>query len=62
MGERRDAYRVLVQTPEGTRPLVRPRRRWEANIKIDLQGVGWGGGGTWTGLIWLRIGTVGGLS
>jgi hypothetical protein len=42
MGERRGAYRVLVGKPEGRRPLGRPRRRWEDNIKIDLQEVGWG--------------------
>ena len=38
--------------------LGRPRRRWEENITMDLQEVGWG---AWTGLIWLRIGTGGGL-
>jgi len=43
MGERRDAYRVLVGRPEGKRPLGRPRFRWEDNIKMDLQEVGWGG-------------------
>jgi hypothetical protein len=43
MGERRGAYRVLVGKPEGRRPLGRPRRRWEDNIKMDLQEVGWGG-------------------
>jgi len=43
MGERRDIYRVLVGKPEGKRPLGRPRRRWENNIKIDLQEVGCGG-------------------
>jgi hypothetical protein len=58
MGEGRGAYRVLVGRPEGRRPLGRPRRRWEENIKMDLQEVGWG---AWTGLIWLRIGTGGGL-
>jgi len=36
MGERRGVYRVLVGKPEGMRPLGRPRRRWEDNIKIDL--------------------------
>jgi hypothetical protein len=36
MGERRGAYRTLVAKPEGRRPLGRPRRRWEDNIKIDL--------------------------
>jgi hypothetical protein len=37
MGERKDAYKVFVQKPEGNRPLGRPRRRWEYNIKMDLQ-------------------------
>ena len=41
--------------PEGNRPLGRPGRRWEDNIKIDLQGMG-----VWTGPSWLRIGTGGG--
>jgi hypothetical protein len=41
-GERRGAYRVLVGKPEGRRPLGRPRRRWEDNIKTDLGEVGWG--------------------
>jgi hypothetical protein len=59
MGKGRGAYRVLVGRPEGRRPLRRPRRRWKDNIKMDLQEVGWGG--AWTGLIWLRIGTSGGL-
>jgi hypothetical protein len=43
MGERRGAYKVLVGKTEGRRPLGRPRRRWEGNIKMDLQDVGWGG-------------------
>ena len=43
MGERRDVYRVLVGKPEGKRPLGRPMRRWEDNIKMDLQKVGCGG-------------------
>jgi hypothetical protein len=42
MGERRGAYRVLVGKPEGRRPLGRPRRRWEDNIKMDIQEVLWG--------------------
>jgi hypothetical protein len=42
MGERRSAYAVLVRKPEGKRPLGRHRSRWEDNIKIDLQDVGWG--------------------
>ena len=37
MGEKRGVYRVLVGKPEGKTPLVRPRRRWEDNIKMDLQ-------------------------
>jgi len=36
MGKRRSVYRVLVMKPEGKRPLGRPRRRWEDNIKMDL--------------------------
>jgi hypothetical protein len=44
MGEKRGAYRILVWRPEERRPLGRPRRRWEDNIKIDLQDVGWGHG------------------
>ena len=43
MGERRGVYRVLVGKPEGQRPLGRPRRIWEDNIKMDLQEVGCGG-------------------
>jgi len=43
MGEGRGVYRVLVGKPEGKRPLGRPRRRWEDNIKMDLQRVGCGG-------------------
>ena len=41
MGERRGAYSVLVEKPEGRRPLIRPRRRWEDNIKMDFREVGW---------------------
>jgi hypothetical protein len=36
MGEKRSAHRILVRRPEGTRPLGRPRRRWEDNIEMDL--------------------------
>jgi len=43
MGEKRGVYRVLVGKPEGNRPLGRPRRGWEDNIKMDLQEVGCGG-------------------
>jgi hypothetical protein len=54
MGEDKDVYRVLVGKPEEKRPLGRPRRRWEDNIKIYLQEVV---GTAWS---WLRIGTCGG--
>jgi hypothetical protein len=42
IGEGRGAYMILVGRHEGRRPLGRPRHRWEDNIKIDLQDVGWG--------------------
>jgi hypothetical protein len=42
MGEGRGVYRVLVGKPERKRPLVRPRRRWDDNIRMDLQEVGYG--------------------
>ena len=58
MGEKEGAYRVLVWKPEGKRPLRRSRRRWENNIRMDLQEFGWG---AWTGLIWLRTGMGDGL-
>ena len=45
MGERRGVYRVLVGKPDEKRPLGRPRRRWEDNIKMDLQEVGCEGDG-----------------
>ena len=45
-GEDRGVHRVLVEKPERKRPLRRPRRRWEDNIKMDLQEVG-GGCGDW---------------
>jgi hypothetical protein len=53
------AYNILVGKPEGKRTLGRPRRRWEDNMRMDLREIGWGG--VWTGFIWLRIGTSGGL-
>ena len=43
MGEGRGVHRVLVGKPEGKRPLERPRRIWEDNIKMDFQEVGGGG-------------------
>jgi hypothetical protein len=46
MGEGRGVHGVLVGSPEGKRPLGRPRRRWEDNIKMDIQEVG-GGCGDW---------------
>jgi hypothetical protein len=49
MGEKRNAYRILVGNLEGKSPLGRPRRKWVDNIKIDLR------------IQWLRIGTSGGL-
>jgi hypothetical protein len=42
MGEVRVAYNILVVRPEGRRPLGRPRRRWEDNIKMDLREIGFG--------------------
>jgi len=45
MGEGRGVYRILVRKPERKRPMGRPRRRWEDNIKMDLQEVGCGGMG-----------------
>jgi hypothetical protein len=58
MGERRGAYRTLAGKPEGRRPLGRPRRRWEDNIKMDIREVVWG---AWSGSSWPRIETGGGL-
>jgi hypothetical protein len=43
IGEKRNLYRILEGKPEGKRPLGRPRRRWEDNIKMDLREIGWGG-------------------
>ena len=47
MEEKRGAYRVLVGKSEGRRPLGRPERMWDDNIKMDLYEVGWGGGNDW---------------
>ena len=63
MGEDRSVHRVLVEKPEGKRPLGRPRRRWEDNIRMDLQEVGVGRG-DWMELAqdrdrwWALVGTV----
>jgi hypothetical protein len=43
MGEKRNAYRILMGQPEGKRPLGKPRRRWVDNIKLDLREIGWDG-------------------
>jgi hypothetical protein len=48
-GEGRGVYRILVGRPEGKRPLGRPRRRWEDNIKIDLRETGI------DGVYWIRL-------
>jgi hypothetical protein len=56
MGERRGVYRVLVGKYKGKRQLGRPVTRWEDNIEMDLQEVGFG---VWIGSIWLRIRTGG---
>jgi hypothetical protein len=55
MRERRGAYRALVGKPEGRRPLGRPRRRWEDNIKMDLREVGWGHGLDPSGSGWGQV-------
>jgi hypothetical protein len=70
MGEKRNACRLLVGKPEGKRPLGRPRLRWVDNFEMELREICWSDmdwilerdvGVIWTGLIWLRIGTGGGL-
>ena len=48
----------LFEKPEGKVPLGSPGRRWEVKIKLDFQEIEWE---TWTGLMWLRTGTIGGL-
>jgi hypothetical protein len=49
MGEKRGAYRILVGRPEGRRPLGRPRRRWEDNIKMDFREA------RWVGMNWIEL-------
>jgi hypothetical protein len=49
LGERRVVYSVLMGSQEGTRPLGTPRHRWEDNIKMDLQEVGYGG------MVWIEL-------
>jgi len=58
MGEVTSAFIVLVGKPEGKRPLGRHRLRWEDSIRMDIREIG---GKVWTGCIWLRIGSSGGL-
>jgi hypothetical protein len=55
MGEKRNAYRLLVGEPERRRSLGGPRRRWVDTIRMDIVEVGWGD------VVWLRIGTGGEL-
>jgi hypothetical protein len=58
MAEMRDAYRILVGKPQGTRLLGRPTRRYEDNIRMDLMETGLH---LWTGCIGIRTGRRGGL-
>jgi hypothetical protein len=54
MGDKRNAYRILVGKPEGKGPLGRPRRKWVDNIKMDLTDIGWDGvedGDQWRALV-----------
>jgi hypothetical protein len=49
MGEKRNAYRILVGTPDGKRQLGRPRQRWVDNIKMDFRKIGW------YGMVWYGL-------
>jgi len=57
-GEEEKCIQGFGGKPKGKKPFGRPRHRWEDNINMDIQEVGWGE--SWTGFIWLRIGTCGG--
>jgi hypothetical protein len=50
MGEKRNAYRILVENPDGKRPLGRSPRSWADNIKMDLREIGW------DGMDWIDLG------
>jgi len=58
MGESSGGYRVLVEKVKRKRTLGRPRRKWEDNIKMGLREVG---KEAYTGFIWIRVGTGGGV-
>jgi hypothetical protein len=58
MGEDRKVYRVLVEMPEGKRPLERSRHGWEDGTRMDPGKIGWG---VWNEFTWLRVRTSGGL-
>jgi hypothetical protein len=58
MGEEKKVDKVLVGKPKGKRPLGRPKRRWEDEIRMDLREIGLG---VWIGFDWLRTETGGGL-
>jgi hypothetical protein len=49
MGEKRNAYRLLVGMPDGKRPLERPKHRWVDNIKVDLLEI------VWSGVEWIGL-------
>jgi hypothetical protein len=49
MGEMKNAYKILVGRPEGKRPLGRPRRRWDYDIRMDLREIGW------EGVVWMHV-------
>jgi 3-oxoacyl-ACP reductase-like protein len=49
VGQNKIAYRILVGKPEVKRPLGRPRRRWEGNVKIELREIGW------VGMYWIDL-------
>jgi hypothetical protein len=55
MGEKRNAYKLLVGKPDEKSPLGSPRRSWVNNIKMDIGEIGWG---VLIGLVWLRLGRV----